>query len=36
MIALLYRGEIAAYGTPAELLASPNQHVQHFIHAGSV
>ena len=36
MIALLYRGEIAEYGTPAELLASPNEHVQHFIHAGSV
>jgi ABC-type transporter Mla maintaining outer membrane lipid asymmetry ATPase subunit MlaF len=36
MIALLYQGEIAAYGTPAELLASTNEHVQHFIHAGSV
>jgi ABC-type transporter Mla maintaining outer membrane lipid asymmetry ATPase subunit MlaF len=36
MIALLYHGEIAAYGTPSELLASPNDHVQHFIHAGSV
>ena len=36
MIALLYKGEIAAYGTPAELLVSPNEHVQHFIHAGSV
>jgi ABC-type transporter Mla maintaining outer membrane lipid asymmetry ATPase subunit MlaF len=36
MIALLYRGEIAAYGTPAELRASSNDHVQHFIHAGSV
>ena len=36
MIAMLYKGEIAAYGTPAELLASPNEHVQHFIHAGSV
>jgi ABC-type transporter Mla maintaining outer membrane lipid asymmetry ATPase subunit MlaF len=36
MIALLYKGEIAAYGTPAELRASPNEHVQHFIHAGSV
>jgi ABC-type transporter Mla maintaining outer membrane lipid asymmetry ATPase subunit MlaF len=36
MVALLYRGEIAEYGTPAELRASQNQHVQHFIHAGSV
>ncbi len=36
MVALLYRGEIAAYGTPAELRSSPNDHVQHFIHAGSV
>ncbi len=36
MVAMLYKGEIAAYGTPAELLASPNEHVQHFIHAGSV
>lgn len=36
MIALLYKGEIAAYGTPAEILASPNDHVQHFIHAGQV
>ena len=34
MIAMLYQGEIAAYGTPAELRASPNEHVQHFIHAG--
>jgi len=36
MIALLYRGAIAEYGTPAQLLASQNEHVQHFIHAGSV
>jgi len=36
MIAMLYQGEIAAYGTPAELLASSNEHVQRFIHAGSV
>jgi len=36
MIALLHEGEIAAYGTPAEVRASPNPHVQHFIHAGSV
>jgi ABC-type transporter Mla maintaining outer membrane lipid asymmetry ATPase subunit MlaF len=36
MIALLYQGEIAAYGTPAEVMASPDPHVQHFIHAGAV
>jgi ABC-type transporter Mla maintaining outer membrane lipid asymmetry ATPase subunit MlaF len=36
MVALLYRGEIAAYGTPTELRASSNDHVQHFIHAGTV
>jgi ABC-type transporter Mla maintaining outer membrane lipid asymmetry ATPase subunit MlaF len=36
MIALLHRGHIAAYGTPAEVLASPDPHVQHFIHAGAV
>jgi ABC-type transporter Mla maintaining outer membrane lipid asymmetry ATPase subunit MlaF len=36
MIAMLYMGEIAAYGTPAEIRASPNPHVQQFIHAGSV
>ncbi len=36
MIALLNQGEIAAYGTPAEVRASPDPHVQHFIHAGSV
>ncbi len=36
MIALLNHGEIAAYGTPAQIRASPNQHVQNFIHAGSV
>ena len=36
MIAMLYQGEIAAYGTPAEVRASTNEHVQHFIHAGSV
>jgi phospholipid/cholesterol/gamma-HCH transport system ATP-binding protein len=36
MIAMLYEGEIAAYGTPSEVRASPNPHVQHFIHAGSV
>jgi len=36
MIAMLYKGQIVAYGTPAELRASPNDHVQKFIHAGSV
>ncbi|MDB4953700.1 MAG: hypothetical protein JWO36_1269 [Myxococcales bacterium] len=36
MIALLDRGEIAAYGTPAEVRASANPYVQRFIHAGSV
>jgi len=36
MVAMLYQGEIAAYGTPAEVRASTNPHVQHFIHAGAV
>jgi ABC-type transporter Mla maintaining outer membrane lipid asymmetry ATPase subunit MlaF len=36
MIAMLYQGEIAAYGTPAQVRASPNPKVQHFIHAGAV
>ena len=36
MIALLHQGEIAAYGTPAQVRANPNAHVQHFIHAGAV
>jgi ABC-type transporter Mla maintaining outer membrane lipid asymmetry ATPase subunit MlaF len=36
MIALLHQGEIAAYGSPAEVRASGDPHVQHFIHAGSV
>ena len=36
MIALLYQGEIAAYGTPAQVMASQDPHVQHFIHAGAV
>ena len=36
MIAMLYQGTIAAVGTPAELRASSNEHVQRFIHAGSV
>jgi phospholipid/cholesterol/gamma-HCH transport system ATP-binding protein len=36
MIAMLYQGRIVAYGSPAELRASPDEHVQRFIHAGSV
>ena len=36
MIAMLYEGRIVAYGTPAELRASSDEHVQRFIHAGSV
>jgi ABC-type transporter Mla maintaining outer membrane lipid asymmetry ATPase subunit MlaF len=36
MIAMLYQGEIAAYGTPAQIRASTNPQVQHFISAGSV
>ena len=36
MVALLNQGEIAAYGTTAEVRASSDDHVQHFIHAGSV
>jgi phospholipid/cholesterol/gamma-HCH transport system ATP-binding protein len=36
MIAMLHEGKIAAYGTPAQLRASPNEHVQRFIHAGAV
>jgi len=36
MIAMLYEGRIVAYGSPAELRASPDEHVQRFIHAGSV
>jgi ABC-type transporter Mla maintaining outer membrane lipid asymmetry ATPase subunit MlaF len=35
-IALLHKGKIAAYGTPAEVRASPDPNVQHFIHAGQV
>jgi ABC-type transporter Mla maintaining outer membrane lipid asymmetry ATPase subunit MlaF len=35
-IALLHEGKIACYGTPAEVRASPDPNVQHFIHAGSV
>jgi ABC-type transporter Mla maintaining outer membrane lipid asymmetry ATPase subunit MlaF len=36
MIALLHHGEIAAYGTPEQVRASSNEHVQHFIYAGEV
>jgi ABC-type transporter Mla maintaining outer membrane lipid asymmetry ATPase subunit MlaF len=36
MIALLDQGRIAAYGTPDEIRASRDSHVQHFIHAGQV
>ncbi|HEU4732043.1 MAG TPA: ATP-binding cassette domain-containing protein [Kofleriaceae bacterium] len=36
MIAMLYQGNMVAFGTPAELRASPDPHVQQFIHAGSV
>jgi len=36
MIAMLYQGEIAAYGTPAQIRASTNPQVQHFISAGTV
>jgi phospholipid/cholesterol/gamma-HCH transport system ATP-binding protein len=36
MIAMLYQGRMVAFGTPAELRASPEEHVQRFIHAGSV
>jgi phospholipid/cholesterol/gamma-HCH transport system ATP-binding protein len=36
MIAMLYQGRMVAFGTPAELRASPDEHVQRFIHAGSV
>ncbi|CAN5842059.1 hypothetical protein BH11MYX2_BH11MYX2_10240 [soil metagenome] len=36
MVAMLYQGEIAAYGTPAEVRASSDPRVQQFIHAGTV
>lgn len=36
MIALLHQGEIRAYGTPAQVRASRDRHVQEFIHAGAV
>lgn len=35
-IALLNEGRIAAYGTPEEVRASPEEYVQHFIYAGKV
>ncbi len=31
-----FTGRIVAYGSPAELRASPDEHVQRFIHAGTV
>lgn len=36
MIALLNQGQIAAYGTPEEILVSPDPYVQQFIYAGKV
>jgi ABC-type transporter Mla maintaining outer membrane lipid asymmetry ATPase subunit MlaF len=36
MVAMIYQGRIAAYGTPEEILASPHAEVQRFIHAGTV
>jgi ABC-type transporter Mla maintaining outer membrane lipid asymmetry ATPase subunit MlaF len=36
LIAMLYQGRMVAFGTPAELRASRDEHVQRFIHAGSV
>jgi ABC-type transporter Mla maintaining outer membrane lipid asymmetry ATPase subunit MlaF len=36
MITMLYQGRIVAFGSPAELRASSDPHVQRFIHAGSV
>lgn len=36
MIALLNQGQIVAYGTPEEILASPDEYVQQFIYAGRV
>ena len=36
VIALLHRGKIAAYGTPDQVRASSNEHVNHFIYAGQV
>lgn len=36
MVAMLHEGQIAAYGTPEQLLVSKSPQVQHFIHAGAV
>ncbi len=36
VIALLNKGEIAAYGSPEQVRASENPYVQHFIYAGDV
>ncbi len=36
MVAMLHEGQIAAYGTPEQLLTSKSPQVQHFIHAGAV
>lgn len=36
VIAMIHEGRIVACGTPAALRASPDEHVQHFIHAGAV
>ncbi len=35
-IAMIHEGRIIASGAPAEVLASPDPRVQHFIHAGAV
>lgn len=34
-IAMLYQGEIAAVGTPAQVLASRREEVRRFVFAGS-
>jgi ABC-type transporter Mla maintaining outer membrane lipid asymmetry ATPase subunit MlaF len=34
-IAMIYKGELMAAGTPDQLRASPNERVQEFIYAGS-
>ncbi|MEZ4364306.1 MAG: ATP-binding cassette domain-containing protein [Kofleriaceae bacterium] len=36
MVAMIHQGRIAAYGTPAEILASPAEEVRQFIRAGAV
>jgi ABC-type transporter Mla maintaining outer membrane lipid asymmetry ATPase subunit MlaF len=35
-IAMLHDGRIAACGTPAEILASPDEDVHHFLEAGAI